>query len=93
MLVIERRFDVKVIDPNSFARYMEFRGYTVRTLADKVGCSPATIGHQRTGERKSIKPEWARAIEKALDAPPGSLFAPEVSTVTREVRRQSAGAA
>lgn len=84
MIVMERRFDVRLIDKNSLARYMEFRGLTVRELAKMVDCSPATIGHLRSGARSYCKQERARSIEKCLQAPPGSLFVGELSTVSRE---------
>lgn len=84
MLVTERRFDVRLISSTALAQYMKYRGLSVRDLAEKVGCSRATIGHLRSGERNYVRPEWAKKIEKALDAPAGSLFVPEVSTVTRE---------
>ena len=92
MLVTERRFDVKLISADALAQYMTYRGESVRTLAAKVRCSRATIGHLRSGARDYVKPEWAAAIEKALDAPKGSLFVPVLSSVTREVagRRRAA---
>lgn len=89
MLATERRFDVRLIDANTLARYMDFREVTVRSLARVVGCSPATIGHLRSGKRAYCRPEWAKAIEKFLQVPPGSLFVGEVSTVSREIRRRA----
>lgn len=93
MLVVERRFDVKLISSAALAQYMKHRDMTVRELAAKVGCSHSTIGHLRTGERTYIRSEWAKAIEKALDAPRGSLFVVELSTVTRETSRKRKQAA
>lgn len=87
MIITERRFDVRLISADALARYMKFRDVSVRALAVKVGCSPATIGHLRSGHRDYVNDDWAKAIEDALEAPRGSLFVPEVSTVTREVRR------
>lgn len=87
MLVTERRFDVRVISSDALAQYMDHRNMTVRKLAIRVGCSPATIGHLRSGKRDYVRDSWAKAIEDALDAPRDSLFVPELSTVTREVRR------
>lgn len=84
MLITERRFDVKLISATALAQYMRYREVSVRELADRVGCSRATIGHLRSGERDYVRPDWAKRIEKALDAPKGSLFVPEVSTVARE---------
>lgn len=85
MKVIERRLDVRLISSTALAQYMKYRDMSVRELADKVGCSRATIGHLRSGERDYVRPEWAKAIEKHLDAPKGSLFVPVLSSVTREV--------
>jgi DNA-binding Xre family transcriptional regulator len=87
MIVTERRFDVRLISARAFAQYMSYRDMSVRDLAIKVGCSRATIGHLRSGHRDFVKDVWAKAIEDALEAPRGSLFVPEVSTVTREIRR------
>lgn len=90
MIVTERRFDVRLISPQPLVRYMKFRDINVRELAQMVGCSRATIGHLRAGTRTYCNAEWAARIEKVLVAPPGSLFAPEVSTVSREMGRRTA---
>lgn len=87
----EVRFDVKLISSTALAQYMQHRGLTVRGLAEKVGCSRATIGHLRSGKSTYVRPEWARAIERRLDAPKGSLFVPVLSTVTRETAPTGAG--
>jgi hypothetical protein len=91
------RFWVKLISAQAFAQYLDHRGFTVRGLADAVAkelirrgegtaCSPAVIGHLRSGKRNTCKPETARAIERCLGAPPGSLFVPQVSRVSRVTR-------
>lgn len=85
MIVTEVRFEVRLISAQALAHYMEHRGFTVRTLAAKVGCSRALIGHLRSGHRNSCKPETARRIEKCLDAPEASLFMARISRVSREV--------
>lgn len=79
------RFWVKLISSEALAQYMEHRGLTVRGLAHKAGVSPALVGHLRSGKRSTCLPANARAIEKSLSAPPGSLFVPQVSRVSREV--------
>ena len=88
MIVIERRFEVILIDAGALRNYMRFRGFTVRTLAKQVDCSHATVGHLRSGKRRTCNPETAKAIAKALDCPVESLFAANVS---REVRPSSEG--
>lgn len=81
------RFWVKLISAAALAQYMEHRGLTVRSLADRVGCSRALIGHLRSGERNTCRPATARKIEKCLDAPVGSLFVPQVSRVLQNAGR------
>lgn len=80
---IEGRFWVKLISAVALAQYMAHRDLTVRQLATKVGCSPALIGHLRSGHRDTCRPETAKKIERSLDAPPGSLFVAKVSRVSR----------
>ena len=91
----EVRFEVRLISHQALAQYMEHRGFRVRGLAaavtfhlkkrdPKACCSPATIGHLRSGKRASCGPQIARAIEEVLGAPAGSLFVPKVSNVTSD---------
>lgn len=69
------RFELRLIDRSTLARYMEFRSMSCADLARRVGCSKATIGHLRSGHTQSIRNEkWAKAIERELNVPPGSLF-------------------
>lgn len=88
MIHIDGRFEVRLISSQAFAQYMKHRGQTVRSLADCAGGPHlrSTIGHLRSGKRKTCDPELARTIEKVLDAPRGSLFVPLISHVAREVR-------
>lgn len=87
----EWRFDVQLISNVALAQYMDHRDETVRGLAKKVEritgekCSFQVIGHLRSGERNTCRSATAKAIEKALGAPPGSLFVPRVSRVSRDV--------
>lgn len=76
------RFEVRVVDRRVLENYIEWRKFSYAQLAEKVGCSKATIGHLVSGHVKSTKKEWAHAIERALDAPPGSLFTAKVSRVS-----------
>lgn len=100
-MVTEGRFEVHLISTQVLVDYMRHRGETVRSLAAEVDKEtarqsrktgePATssrsvIGHLRSGKRKTCAPPTARAIEKCLNAPPGSLFVPSVSHVSRPVR-------
>ena len=85
MIRMEGRFEVKLINAQAFASYMKFRGFTVRSLADRLGCSHSVIGHLRSGKRKNCDPDLAKAICRLLDAPLESFFVPNVSYVAREV--------
>lgn len=61
-------------------QYLAYRGLSYKELADR--CRPrvakSTIGHLVSGERTTCRPETARAIEKALDVAPGTIFIPRV---------------
>lgn len=77
------RFEVRLIDRGLLVKYMEFRGFSCESLAQKVGCSKATIGHLRSGHIRGVrKGAWAVAIEHELNVPPGSLFVAHVSRVS-----------
>lgn len=78
------RFEVRVVDRRILEDYIKFREMSYAKLAAKAGCSKATIGHLVSGHVQSTKKEWALAIERALDAPPGSLFAARVSRVSSD---------
>lgn len=79
----------ELVSVEAFISYMDYRGETVRTLAGKCvvrdqttgrtkTLSPATIGHLRSGKRKTCNPQTAKAVETALQAPSGLLFIPKV---------------
>lgn len=78
---------MKLISRQALTDYMKFRGETCKSLADKVGCHKSLIGHLRSGHRSSCSPETAAAIEKQLNAPPGSLFVARVSHVYQDERQ------
>lgn len=79
----ERRLWVKLISAQALDSYMRFRSETNRSLATKTApnAKRGIIGHLRSGQRDTCSPETAAAIERGLNAPPGSLFVPEVSSV------------
>lgn len=91
MKATQWRFEVLLISNEALASYMDYREFTVRGLASAVElitkekCSHQVIGHLRSGKRNTCRPETAKAIEKALKAPPGSLFVPRISRVSRDV--------
>ncbi len=91
----ERRTDVYLKDPNILQVFMELHHYSVRNLADAVErelrkkdkratCSPASIGHLRSGKRSYVSTDRAFAISKILTAPESTLFTAKVSNVARE---------
>ncbi len=79
----EGRLDVRLISAQALRQYMGFRGYSVRSLAAKVGVSHGTIGWLTSGQRSTTKPATATAIAKALDCPVDALFVPVVVHGTR----------
>lgn len=87
------RLHVKLISKRALRDYMAFRGETNASLAEKARVSPSLIALLRTDSksgRQTCRAENARAIEEALNAPPGSLFAAKVIAVSPYVGRKSA---
>lgn len=70
---------MKLISRDAFRQYMEFRGETNASLAKKAEVSKAIVGHLRGGQRSSCSGKTASRLERALNAPPGSLFLAEVT--------------
>lgn len=65
---------MQLVSSQAFVAAMERAGYTVRGLAERVGCSPAMIGHLRTGFTEKPNRKLAAAIEDQLGVRRGSLF-------------------
>lgn len=82
----EWRLDLRLKSPEMLRQYMAYKGMRVRDLAKAAGVSRATIGHLHSGARQGYcSPATARAVEDALQCPPGLLFEARSSKVTREV--------
>lgn len=79
------RLDMKLKSAQMLHEFMNYKDFNIRTLAKAAGVSPATIGHMHSGARDTCKAATAKAIEKALGAPPGLLFEARASNVSREV--------
>lgn len=89
----EGRFYVELISKQALARHMEHQDFTNRSLAQKIGRSPATVAHLRRGgpkNRTTTSSETAKRIEKALGLPPCTLFLPKVEPVTRSTNARAA---
>lgn len=81
---------MRLISKRAFRQYMEFRRMTNKELAAKVGCSESSIAFLRSEKksaRDSIGRDLAIAIEEALNAPPGSLFAATVIVDSQSNKR------
>lgn len=87
------RLWVRLISRQVLRDYMRFRQETNRSLAARAGIGRSIVGHLRSGQRTTCSPRTAIAIERALNAPPGSLFVPEVSRVSQARGRESVPAA
>ncbi len=80
---------MRLISTEALRSYVKHRGMTMKQIANRAGCSPQLVGHLHSGKRLSCRPENARAIERALDAPRGSLFLDKASTVTRDIPKRA----
>lgn len=75
------RLWVRLISKQAFRQYMKYRHMTNEQLAMEARCSPSTIAFLRSNgksARDTVGPDTAIRIEKALNAPPGSLFSAQV---------------
>lgn len=77
---------MKLISTDAFRSYVKHRKMTIEEVAFRAGVSKALVGHLHSGARNTCRDDNAMKIERALDAPEGSLFFREVSTVTRDVK-------
>lgn len=87
---VEGRLWVRLISRQAFRQYMEFRGETNESLGKKAGVSKAIVGHLRSGQRSTCNGKTAQRIEKALNAPPDSLFLAELPTAQVGTRKRAA---
>ena len=81
---------MRLISKQAFRQYMDYRDVTNESLALSAKCSPSTIAFLRsTGKsaRNTVGPATARRIEKALNAPPGSLFAAHILVDSPSAKR------
>lgn len=76
---------MRLVSADALRQYMSYRNFSTRKLAERVGCSHATIGFLMKGDRKNTNPALARKIAKALDCPVESLFEASISPVSREI--------
>lgn len=87
-----REVYMRLISRDALIAYMDARGLSNRTLAEKMGSDSyrSTISHLRSGQRSTCGPKIAGKIEKALGAPNGSLFLVELTNAHVATRRKSA---
>lgn len=81
---------MRLISAQALRQYMEFRGFSVRSLAAKVGVSHGAIGWLTSGQRNTTKAATAKRIARALDCPVESLFVPIMVRGSRTGQRQVA---
>lgn len=93
MTDVTRRLVVRLISADALDQWMRFRGESNRSLADKVGKSPALIAHLRRGARTYCDSKLGPLIEKKLDVPRGSLFLPEMIVGSQSSNRNGRPAA
>ena len=72
----------------ALADYIDIAGVSERQLARSAGLSHSTVNHLVTGRGTSCSLRTAVAIERALDCPPGLLFAPDTDADRVSMYRQ-----
>ncbi|HSV37504.1 MAG TPA: helix-turn-helix transcriptional regulator [Nocardioidaceae bacterium] len=86
------RLTVKLKSHRALIEYMHFhRIGTAYELARRSDLKPGVVGHLVARRRTSCSLATARAIEEALQCPPGFLFEPRMSQVadTKRLREAS----
>lgn len=87
----EWRLTVKLKSHRALLEYMDFhRLKTAYALAGKAGLKPPAVGHLVSGRRTTCSLATARAIEEALQCPPGFLFEAKMSRVADAPRLKRA---
>lgn len=95
MRITTERLDIKLTNAEIFAQLMRANGFTVRTLTEAVQItlikkrsdakiSKSTIGHLRSGARKTVSHDVAEAIAELFGMPTAAIFTPKVITVTKQ---------
>lgn len=98
-LTTSRKLGVRLTDAGNFADLMEHNGYSVRSFADavesrlirkrsKATVSRSTIGHLRTGERKTCNKEAAEVMAALLGVPVNLLFQSAINTITEPINQR-----
>lgn len=91
MAMDEWRLTVKLKSHRALSDYMEFhRIETSYELARRAGLKPGVVGHLVSKRRTSCSLKTARAIEEALQCPPGFLFEATMSRVADAPRLRDA---
>lgn len=86
------RLTVKLKSRKALLDYMAFHKIpSAYELARRSGLKVGIVGHLVSGRRTSCNPATARAIEDAMQCPPGFLFEAKMSQVVTD-RRQTIAA-
>lgn len=72
------RLIVRLKSRRALVEYLEFHKLSGRALAQRAGLGHAIVGHLISGRRNTCNLATARALEEALQCPPGFLFVPAV---------------
>ena len=95
------RLIVRLKSRRALNEYIEFHKVSGRELARRANeiarksgatVGPAIVNHLRSGHRDTCNLTTARAIEEALQCPPGFLFMPSVSPVADNRHREAVSA-
>lgn len=83
------RLVVKLRSHRALIEYMQFQRIgTAYELARRAGLKPGAVGHIVSRRRNSCSLKTARAIEEALQCPPGFLFEARMSQVADAPRQR-----
>lgn len=85
---------MRVIDPDVIRHFIRHPArktpWTLRDLADTLGCSPATLSHISSGTRATVPRELAERFSEAVGVETETLFVAVVSKKSATTRRDAA---
>jgi plasmid maintenance system antidote protein VapI len=79
---------MRLRDPQRLQGYMQVQDCSQSRLARRAQCSRQFVHMLLTGQRRSCNDDIAARIEDCLGVLPGTLFAPNVSPTTEQIREE-----
>lgn len=67
---------MQIVDHERLRLHRVAKRYTLRRVADLVGCSHTQVAKYETGKKREIPEDWAQRLSLILEVPMASVFRP-----------------